>query len=160
MWGDVMLETVFLLFVSWLIIKLLPGKRDQEEEEEEPAEVLYTIQLHDSIDMLSHIDYQLQMIDDLICNIQNGCDSDVLHSVSLSWKWLAEEDSKSLEFPCYMYSREYLLSLCYARRSELIAHLSHEINNLPIRHGQNMDGTLLTTIHNNLDSREGECQNE
>lgn len=156
-----MLETVFLLFVSWLIIKLLPGKRDRDEETEEPTEVLYTIQLHDSIDMLSHIDYQLQMIDDLICNIQNGCDTDVLHSISLSWKWLAEEDSKSLEFPCYMYSREYLLSLCYARRSELINHLSYEINNLPIRHGQNMDETLYTSIVNNLSSvGEGSAKDE
>lgn len=149
-----MIETFFLLFISWLIIKLIPNP--DPDPEPEPEEVLYTYQLHQSIDMISHIDYQLQMLDDLISNIQNGCDEDVLHSVSVSWQWLADTDSKTINFPCYMYSKEYLLQLCYARRAELITHLSSELNKMPVRHGQNMDKTLLTTIKNNLsDSGEG-----
>lgn len=151
---------VVILFISYLIIKIT-SRKSPPEEEPEPTEILYTFRLHQFIMMVSHLDYQLQMIDDLICNIKNGCDEDVLHTVSVNWKWFGDDDSKQIEFPCYMYSKDYLLKLCYARKRELLNHLSYEINNLPIRYGKNMDDTLFTSIADNLSSvGEGSTKHE
>lgn len=123
--------------------------RGEPEEEQESRSVLYTYDLHQSIQRLAAIDNEIQAIDDLIQNITYGCDDDVLHSIAVSWKWHSEQAPRNIQFPCYMESKNALLQLAYSRRRELLAHLSAEFQNMPVRHRQNEDKTIANIIKDN-----------
>ena len=130
--------------------------REKEEEETHSTEVLYTQNLHDSIQRLAAIDAELQAVDDLISNIEHGCDTDVLHSITIKWKWHSEQNPNSLDFPCYMQSKSALLQLAYSRRRELLYHLSSELKNIPLCHRHNMDKTIDNIIKENPRNGVGE----
>lgn len=132
------------------------SRGEPEAEETESRSVLYTYDLHQSIQRLAAIDSEIQAVDDLIQNITYGCDEDVLHSIAVSWKWHSEQTPRNIQFPCYRESKSALLQLAYSRRRELLTHLSAEFQNIPLRHRQNEDRTIQNIIKDNPLNRVGE----
>lgn len=148
------LGIALMVFIPLAFHKLTRG--EPEAEEPESRCVLYTYDLHQSIQRLAAIDNEIRAVDDLIQNITYGCDDDVLHSIVVSWKWHSEQNPRNIQFPCYMESKNALLQLAYSRRRELLTHLSAEFQNMPVRHRQNEDRTIQNIIKDNPLNRVGE----